>query len=145
MLNKVILIGYIGSHPESKIMSTGSEMVSFRLATTESYTDKASNKKIDKIEWHSIVIFNSQLVKIALQYFHKGSKVYLEGQLQTRKWQDKNGVDRYITEVILPKYKGDLKLLDSKNDDNQEQSSSYERSIYRPLDMPTVANDGVSF
>ncbi|WP_273789946.1 single-stranded DNA-binding protein, partial [Bartonella sp. ML70XJBT] len=112
---------------------------------SENYTDKATNKKIDKTEWHSIVVFNPHFAKIALQYLHKGSKVYIEGQLQTRKWQDKNGIDRFVTEVILPKYKGDLKLLDSKNDDDQEQSSPYERSIYRPLDMPTIPNDGVPF
>uniref|UniRef100_UPI0035CFFA36 single-stranded DNA-binding protein n=1 Tax=unclassified Bartonella TaxID=2645622 RepID=UPI0035CFFA36 len=74
------------------------------------------------------------------------SKVYIEGQLQTRKWQDKNGVDRFVTEIVLPKYKGDLKLLDGKNDDNQEQSSPYDRSFHRPLDTPhTVMNDSVPF
>ncbi|GAA4667389.1 single-stranded DNA-binding protein [Bartonella pachyuromydis] len=123
MLNKVILIGHLGANPESKTMPSGGEVVNFRMATFESYTDKAINKKIDKTEWHSIVVFNPHLAKIALQYLHKGSKVYIEGQLQTRKWQDKNGIDRFVTEVILPKYKGDLKLLDGRND--QEQSSPY--------------------
>ncbi|WP_375682664.1 MULTISPECIES: single-stranded DNA-binding protein [unclassified Bartonella] len=146
MLNKVILIGYLGANPESKTMSTGIEVVNFRMATSESYTDKATNKKVDKTEWHSIVVFNPHLAKIALQYLNKGSKVYIEGRLQTRKWQDKNGVDRYVTEVILPQYKGELKLLDGKNDDNQDQSSAYDRSIYRPLDTPhTVMNDSVPF
>lgn len=147
MLNKVILIGHLGANPESKTMSSGAEVVNFRIATSESYTDKATNKKVDKTEWHSVVVFNPHLAKIALQYLNKGSKVYIEGQLQTRKWQDKNGIERYVTEVILPKYKGDLKLLDGKNDDNQEPSSSaYERSIYRPLDTPhTVMNDDVPF
>ncbi|WP_375678233.1 single-stranded DNA-binding protein [Bartonella sp. AP72JLCBS] len=146
MLNKVILIGHLGANPESKTMSTGIEVVNFRMATSESYTDKATNKRIDKTEWHSIVVFNPHLAKVALQYLNKGSKVYIEGRLQTRKWQDKNGVDRYVTEVILPQYKGELKLLDGKNDDNQEQSSAYDRSIYRPLDTPhTVMNDSVPF
>ncbi|WP_375676735.1 single-stranded DNA-binding protein, partial [Bartonella sp. CB21SXKL] len=134
MLNKVILIGHLGANPESKTMSTGIEVVNFRMATSESYIDKATNKRIDKTEWHSIVVFNPHLAKVALQYLNKGSKVYIEGRLQTRKWQDKNGVDRYVTEVILPQYKGELKLLDGKNDDNQDQSSAYDRSIYRPLD-----------
>ncbi|SPU26577.1 Helix-destabilizing protein [Candidatus Bartonella washoeensis] len=116
------------------------------MATSESYTDKATNQKVDKTEWHSVVIFNPHLAKVALQYLNKGSKVYIEGQLQTRKWQDKNGHDRYITEIVLTKYKGDLKLLDSKNDDNQEQSSPYDRSYQRPFDMPKNAlNDGVPF
>ncbi|QEE08863.1 single-stranded DNA-binding protein [Bartonella kosoyi] len=146
MLNKVMLIGHLGANPESKTMSSGAEVVNFRMATSESYTDKATNKKVDKTEWHSIVVFNSHLAKIALQYLNKGSKVYIEGQLQTRKWQDKNGIERYTTEVILPSYKGDLKLLDAKNDDNQEQSSSAYASIHRPLDMPTNSlNDDVPF
>ncbi|WP_019219074.1 single-stranded DNA-binding protein [Bartonella florencae] len=145
MLNKVILIGYLGADPESKTMNSGAEIVNFRLATSESYTDKNTHQKVEKTEWHSVVVFNPHLAKIALQYLHKGSKVYIEGQLQTRKWQDKNGIDRFVTEVVLPKYKGDLKLLDGKNDDNQEQSSPYDRSIYRPLDMPAVPNDGVPF
>ncbi len=117
MLNKVILIGFLGANPESKTMTSGAEIVNFRMATSESYTDKKTNQKVDKTEWHSIVVFNPHLAKIALQYLNKGSKVYIEGQLQTRKWQDKNGVERYVTEIILPKYKGDLKLLDGKNDD----------------------------
>ncbi|EJF86929.1 single-strand binding protein [Bartonella rattimassiliensis 15908] len=92
------------------------------------------------------MVFNPHLAKIALQYLNKGSKVYIEGQLQTRKWQDKNGIDRFVTEVILPKYKGDLKLLDGKNDDNQEQSSPYDKSFQRPFDTPhTIMNDGVPF
>ncbi|WP_375637266.1 MULTISPECIES: single-stranded DNA-binding protein [unclassified Bartonella] len=146
MLNKVILIGHLGANPESKTMSSGIEVVNFRMATSESYIDKATNKRIDKTEWHSIVVFNPHLAKVALQYLNKGSKVYIEGRLQTRKWQDKNGVDRYVTEVILPQYKGELKLLDGKNDDNQDQSSAYDRSIYRPLDTShTVMNDSVPF
>ncbi|WP_208442343.1 single-stranded DNA-binding protein [Bartonella raoultii] len=145
MLNKVILIGHLGANPEGKIMPSGGEVVNFRMATSESYTDKATNKRVDKTEWHSVVVFNPHLAKIALQYLKKGSKVYIEGRLQTRKWQDKNGVERYVTEVILPQYKGELQLLDSKNDDNQDQSSPYDRSIYRPLDMSTVPNDDVPF
>lgn len=146
MLNKVMLIGFLGADPESKTMSSGTEVVNFRMATSESYTDKQTNQKKDKTEWHSVVVFNPHLAKIALQYLSKGSKIYIEGQLQTRKWQDKNGIERFVTEIILPKYKGDLKLLDSKNNDNQEQLSPYNQSFQRPLDMPhTVMNDSVPF
>lgn len=147
MLNKAILIGYLGADPESKTMQNGTEVVNFRIATCESYTDKSTNKKVEKTEWHSVVVFNQHLAKIALQYLNKGSKVYIEGQIQTRKWQDKNGIDRYITEIVLPQYKGDLKLLDSKNDDDQERvSSPYDRSYQRPLDMPTkVVSDSIPF
>ncbi|WP_139413106.1 single-stranded DNA-binding protein [Bartonella mastomydis] len=145
MLNKVMLIGHLGANPESKTMPSGGEVVNFRMATFESYTDKATNKRIDKTEWHSIVVFNPHLAKVALQYLKKGSKVYIEGRLQTRKWQDKNGSERYVTEIVLPPYKGELQLLDSKNNDDQEPSSAY-ASIHRPLDMPTNAlNDDVPF
>ncbi|MCZ2159004.1 single-stranded DNA-binding protein [Bartonella sp. 220] len=120
MLNKVMLIGHLGTNPESKTMNNGTEVVNFRMATSESYTDKKTNQKIEKTEWHSVVVFNPHLAKIALQYLNKGSKVYVEGKLQTRKWQDKNGHDRYSTEIILPQFKGELYLLDAK----KEQSSS---------------------
>ncbi|MDD9329510.1 MAG: single-stranded DNA-binding protein [Bartonella sp.] len=116
MLNKVTLIGCLGANPESKTMNSGAEIVNFRLATSQSYTDKKTNQKIEKTEWHSVVIFNPHLAKIALQYLRKGSKVYLEGQLQTRKWQDKNGQDHSTTEIVLPQYRGELYLLDAKKD-----------------------------
>ncbi|ATO56879.1 single-strand DNA-binding protein [Bartonella sp. 1-1C] len=105
MLNKVTLIGYLGADPEGKMMPSGAEIVNFQLATSQSYTDKETHQKIKKTEWHSVVIFNPQLAKIALQYLNKGSKIYLEGQLQTRKWQDKKGQDHSTTEIILPQYK----------------------------------------
>ncbi|WP_375630890.1 MULTISPECIES: single-stranded DNA-binding protein [unclassified Bartonella] len=146
MLNKVMLIGRLGADPESKTMNSGTEVVNFRMATSESYTDKNTHQKVEKTEWHSVVIFNPHLAKIALQYLNKGSKVYVEGKLQTRKWQDKNGHDRYTTEIILPQFKGELKLLDGKNNDNQEPLSSYDRSFQQPLDTPhTVINDEVPF
>ncbi|WP_375679325.1 MULTISPECIES: single-stranded DNA-binding protein [unclassified Bartonella] len=120
MLNKVTLIGRLGADPESKTMNSGAEIVNFRIATSESYTDKNTHQKVEKTEWHSVVIFNPHLAKIALQYLNKGSKVYIEGKLQTRKWQDKNGHDRYTTEIVLPQFKGELYLLDAK----KEQSAS---------------------
>ncbi|PIT68334.1 single-stranded DNA-binding protein [Bartonella tribocorum] len=128
MLNKVMLIGYLGDDPESKTMTSGAEIVNFRMATSESYTDKATNKKVDKTEWHSIVVFNPHLAKIALQYLHKGSKVYIEGKLQTRKWQDKNGHDRYTTEIVLPQFKGELHLLDAKKEQSASSSSVTSKS-----------------
>ncbi|WP_254472923.1 single-stranded DNA-binding protein [Bartonella sp. B1098] len=122
MLNKVILIGYLGADPESKTMNSGAEVVNFRLATSESYTDKNTNQKVEKTEWHSVVVFNPHLAKIALQYLHKGSKVYVEGKLQTRKWQDKNGIDRFTTEIVLSQYKGELQLLDAKKEQSTPSS-----------------------
>lgn len=122
MLNKVILIGYLGAAPESKTMNSGAEIVNFRLATSESYTDKNTHQKVEKTEWHSVVVFNPHLAKIALQYLHKGSKVYVEGKLQTRKWQDKNGIDRFTTEIVLSQYKGELQLLDAKKEQSTPSS-----------------------
>ncbi|WP_208434495.1 single-stranded DNA-binding protein [Bartonella taylorii] len=120
MLNKVMLIGRLGADPESKTMNSGTEVVNFRMATSESYTDKNTHQKVEKTEWHSIVIFNPHLAKIALQYLSKGSKVYVEGKLQTRKWKDKNGGEHLATEIVLPQFKGELYLLDAK----KEQSAS---------------------
>ncbi|PIT68034.1 single-stranded DNA-binding protein [Bartonella tribocorum] len=148
MLNKVMLIGYLGGDPESKTMTSGVEIVNFRMATSESYTDKKTNQKVDKTEWHSIVVFNPHLAKIALQYLHKGSKVYIEGKLQTRKWQDKNGHDRYTTEIILPQYKGELHLLDAKKEQSASSSSVISQSYAIASgadDYGASLNDGVPF
>ncbi|WP_375616858.1 MULTISPECIES: single-stranded DNA-binding protein [unclassified Bartonella] len=122
MLNKVTLIGRLGADPESKTMNSGTEVVNFSIATSESYTDKKNNQKVEKTEWHSVVVFNPHLAKIALQYLNKGSKVYVEGKLQTRKWQDKNGIDRYTTEIVLPQFKGELYLLDAKKEQSTPSS-----------------------
>ncbi|WP_375638742.1 MULTISPECIES: single-stranded DNA-binding protein [unclassified Bartonella] len=148
MLNKVTLIGRLGANPESKTMTSGAEIVNFSIATSESYTDKKTNQKIDKTEWHSIVVFNPHLAKIALQYLSKGSKVYIEGKLQTRKWQDKNGHDRYTTEIILPQYKGELYLLDAKKEQSVHPSpiTSQNYAIASGADNYGASlNDGVPF
>ncbi|ENN91060.1 single-stranded DNA-binding protein [Bartonella schoenbuchensis] len=131
MLNKVTLIGYLGADPESRTMPSGVEVANFRIGTSQRYVDKKTGEKVEKTEWHSIVVFNPHLVKVALQYLSKGSKVYVEGQLQTRKWQDKSGQTHYTTEIVLPQYKGELKILDSvqKSDPDmttQEQATAWE-------------------
>jgi single-strand DNA-binding protein len=113
-INKVILIGRLGKDPEVRSMSNGNEVVSFSLATSESWNDKASGERKEKAEWHNIVIFNEGIGKVAKQYLRKGSQCYLEGQLQTRKWTDQNGNDKYTTEVVLQKFRGELTLLDTK-------------------------------
>ncbi|CAK00898.1 single-stranded DNA-binding protein [Bartonella tribocorum] len=148
MLNKVMLIGYLGDDPESKTMTSGAEIVNFRMATSESYTDKATNKKVGKTEWHSVVVFNPHLAKIALQYLSKGSKVYIEGKLQTRKWQDKNGHDCYTTEIILSQYKGELHLLDAKKEQSTSSSSVTSQSYAIASgadDYGTALNDSMPF
>jgi single-strand DNA-binding protein len=110
-VNKVILIGNLGKDPEARSMNNGGEVVSFSLATSENWNDKASGERKEKTEWHNIVIFNENLGRIAKQYLRKGSSVYIEGQLQTRKWTDKDGHDKYTTEVVLQRFRGELTLL----------------------------------
>lgn len=112
-LNKVQIIGNLGKDPEARSLSNGNEVVNLTVATSESWTDKSTGEKKEKSEWHRIVIFNQHLAKVAKSYLKKGSKVYLEGQLQTRKWTDQAGVEKYSTEIVLSQFKGDLVLLSS--------------------------------
>jgi single-strand DNA-binding protein len=113
-VNKVILIGNLGRDPEVRRLNSGDPVVSFSLATTESWRDKATGERKDRTEWHNVVIYNENLGKIAEQYLKKGSKVYLEGQLQTREFTDKDGNQRKMTEVVLQRFRGELTLLDSR-------------------------------
>jgi single-strand DNA-binding protein len=115
-VNKVILVGNLGKDPEVRSMSNGGEVVSFSVATSENWNDKASGERREKTEWHNVVIFNENLGRIAKQYLRKGSSVYVEGQLQTRKWQDQNGNDRYTTEVVLQRFRGELTLLGGRGE-----------------------------
>jgi single-strand DNA-binding protein len=112
-VNKVILVGNLGDDPESRSLNNGGEVVNLRVATSESWKDRDGNKQ-ERTEWHRVVIFNENLGRVAKQYLRKGSKVYLEGQLQTRKWQDNSGQDKYSTEVVLQRFRGELVLLDSR-------------------------------
>ena len=123
-VNKVILIGHLGHEPDIRTTQYGDKVASFSLATSESWTDKNSGERHEKTEWHRIVIYNEALVKLAEQYLDRGSKIYLEGQLQTRKWQDSSGIDRYTTEIVLQKYRGVLKLLGSKENNNANSAAS---------------------
>jgi single-strand DNA-binding protein len=118
-VNKVILVGNLGRDPEVRRLNSGAPVVNLRIATSESWRDKATGERQERTEWHNVVIFNENLAKIAEQYLKKGSKVYLEGQLQTRKWQDQSGQDRYTTEVVLTRFRGELTLLDGRGDGSQ--------------------------
>jgi single-strand DNA-binding protein len=113
-------------------MSNGDKVVSLRIATAESWKDKQSGERKEKTEWHSVVIFNEGLAKVAESYLRKGSKVYIEGQLQTRKWQDKTGADRYSTEIVLQRYRGELTLLDGKSGDETKSAQRQASAGYRP-------------
>ena len=113
-INKVILVGNVGQDPEVRRMSNGDAVVTLSVATGESWRDKSSGERREKTEWHRVVIFNEHLAKVAEQYVRKGSKVYVEGQIQTRKWTDQQGQDKYSTEIVLNRFRGDLQMLDSK-------------------------------
>jgi single-strand DNA-binding protein len=110
-VNKVILVGNLGADPEARSLPSGGEVVNLRVATSENWKDRDGNRQ-ERTEWHQVVIFNENLGRVAKSYLKKGSKVYLEGQIQTRKWQDQSGNDRYSTEVVLGKFRGELVLLD---------------------------------
>jgi single-strand DNA-binding protein len=113
-VNKVILVGNLGRDPEVRRLNSGEPVVNLRIATSETWKDKASGERKEKTEWHSVVIFNENLARVAEQYLKKGSKVYIEGQLQTRKWQDQSGVEKYTTEIVLQRFRGEMTILDSR-------------------------------
>ncbi|MFD2237745.1 single-stranded DNA-binding protein [Aureimonas populi] len=121
-VNKVILVGNLGADPEVRRLNSGDAVVNLRIATSESWRDRASGERKERTEWHNVVIFNENLVKVAEQFLKKGSKVYIEGQLQTRSWDDQSGQKRYTTEVVLQRFRGELQMLDGRN----EGGGSYE-------------------
>jgi single-strand DNA-binding protein len=112
-VNKVILVGNLGADPEARSLNNGGEVVNLRVATSEQWKDRDGNRQ-ERTEWHNVVIFNENLGRVAKSYLRKGSKVYVEGQLQTRKWQDQSGNDKYTTEIVLQRFRGELVLLDSR-------------------------------
>ncbi len=118
-VNKVIIVGNLGRDPEVRSFPNGGKVVNLRIATSENWRDKASGERKERTEWHSVAIFNEALGKIAEQYLKKGSTVYIEGQLETRKWQDQSGADRYTTEVVLRQFRGELTLLGGRDGGGQ--------------------------
>ncbi|WP_029030601.1 single-stranded DNA-binding protein [Salinarimonas rosea] len=125
-VNKVILVGNLGKDPEVRRTANGDPVVNLRLATSESWRDKTTGERREKTEWHSVVIFNEPLGKIAEQYLKKGSTVYIEGQLQTRKWTDREGVEKYTTEIVLQRYRGELTLLGGRGGGGGGGGGDYE-------------------
>jgi single-strand DNA-binding protein len=123
-VNKVILVGNLGADPEVKKMSSGDPVVNLRIATSESWRDKTSGERKEKTEWHNVVIFNENIAKTAEKYLKKGSKVYIEGQLQTRKWTTKEGQDRYTTEVVVQRFRGELVMLDGRGGEGAVEGGS---------------------
>ena len=123
-VNKVILVGNLGRDPEVRNTQNGDPIVNMSLATSESWKDRTPGERRERTEWHRVVIFNENLGRIAQQYLRKGSKVYIEGQLQTRKWQDQSGQDKYSTEVVLQRFRGELTMLDSRADSSGSSGDS---------------------
>ena len=148
-VNKVILIGHLGRDPEIRRGPTGDPIANFRMATSESWKDKATGERKEKTEWHSVVIFNKNLAEVTERFLHKGSKVYVEGQLQTREWTDKENIKRYSTEVVLSNFRGEITLLDSQPSNRPPPADSPEdygrrKSDTRPAaqqDQPTRKAD----
>lgn len=139
-INKVILVGNLGRDPEVRSAQDGSKIVSFSIATSDVWKDKASGERKERTEWHRIVVFNPALADVCEKYLHKGSKVYLEGQLQTRKWQDQSGVERYTTEVIIPRFRGELSLLDAR-----AGGSDVDAAPVMPDTVPAPTDDDIPF
>jgi len=115
-VNKVILVGNLGADPEIRSLNSGDRVANLRVATSETWKDRSSGERKEKTEWHRVVIFNENLVKVAEQFLRKGSKIYLEGAIQTRKWADQAGVEKYSTEIVLQKFRGELTMLDGRGD-----------------------------
>ena len=153
-VNKVILVGNLGADPEARSLNNGGEVVNMRVATSEQWKDRDGNRQ-ERTEWHNVVIFNENLGRVAKSYLRKGSKVYLEGQIQTRKWTDQSGNDRYTTEVVLQRFRGELVLLDSRegggrgafNEDFEDFSGAPSRPQQRPqpATFDTDLDDDVPF
>jgi single-strand DNA-binding protein len=123
-VNKVILVGNLGKDPETRRLQSGDPVVNLSIATSESWRDKSSGERKEKTEWHRVVIFNKNLAEVAEKYLRKGSKVYVEGALQTRKWTDKDGQEKYTTEVVLQNFRGELTMLDSRGEGGSAMSRS---------------------
>ena len=139
MLNKVTLIGNLGQDPEIRTTSDNREIANFSLATTERWKDKVSGERREKTEWHRIVVFSQGLVSVIKNYIKKGTKLYIEGQLQTRKWTDNNGVDKYTTEVVLQNFNSNLQILTNRDSDGSAPSNNDYQQAQAPAKSNTAA------
>ena len=144
-VNKVILLGNLGRDPEVRNFPNGGKVANFSIATSETWKDRNTGERRERTEWHNVSITNEALVRVAEQYLKKGSKVYLEGQLETRKWQDQAGNDRYTTEVVLRPYRGELTMLDSRISSSDLQGSDYSQVQNTPQNNDFSNNDQENF
>ncbi len=137
-VNKVILIGNLGKDPEVRNTQSGSKIVNLTVATSETWNDKASGERKEKTEWHRVVVFNERVADVAERFLKKGRKVYVEGTLQTRKWTDQSGVEKYSTEVVIDRFRGDLVLIDSNRGGEEQESGGYSGG-YQPRERAPAA------
>ena len=144
-LNKVMLIGRLGQDPEVRSTQDGRSLCTFSIATSESWNDKNTGEKREKTEWHRIVVFNEGLVNIIQQYVKKGSNVFIEGQLQTRKWEDKDGIEKYTTEVVLQGFNSTFKMLDGRNTNSIENNFDQNNSISDSGNFDADIDDDIPF
>ncbi|HCU07277.1 MAG TPA: single-stranded DNA-binding protein [Holosporales bacterium] len=146
-VNKVIIIGNVGKDPEIRQMQDGHKIANFSVATSESWKDKITGERKERTEWHRIAVMNERLSEIVEKYVRKGSKLYIEGQLQTRKWTDQSGMERYTTEVVIGRFKGEITMLDSRNatgDFDSSSSHSQPQQSFEP-EMPASIDDEMPF
>jgi single-strand DNA-binding protein len=143
-VNKVIIVGNLGKDPEVRRLPNGNPVVNITIATSESWKDKASGERKEKTEWHRVVIFDENIAKVAENYLRKGSKVYLEGALQTRKWTDQQGVEKYSTEIVLQKFRGELVMLDAKGEGQGGGGEYQDRSKVEPA-VDDIDADSIPF
>jgi single-strand DNA-binding protein len=144
-VNKVILVGNLGKDPEVRTTQDGSKIVNFSLATSETWNDRASGERKERTEWHRVVVFNDRIGEVVEKYVRKGSKVYVEGSLQTRKWTDQAGVEKYTTEVVIGKFRGELTMLDGRNDGagaGEGGGGGYQRAASPAARAPTGGGRG---
>ena len=143
-LNKVLLIGRLGKDPELREFPSGGKVCNFSLATSETWKDASTGERQERTSWHNIAIFNERLAEIAEQYLRKGSQVYIEGQLETRKWQDQAGNDRYTTEVVLKNFRGELTMLGGRSDDMPNMSNQQnETQSYQSVEPGAAGQDNL--
>ena len=144
-VNKVIIVGNLGRDPEIRSLNSGDKVCNLSVATSESWRDKATGEKKEKSEWHRVVIFNDNLSTVAEKYLRKGSKVYIEGQLQTRKWTDSSGQEKYSTEIVLQRFRGELQILDSKGDSQGQARQEYSGASSHDMTQPADIDDEIPF
>jgi len=145
-VNKVVLVGNLGKDPEIRMVQDGTKIAQLSVATSESWRNKVTGERQDRTEWHRVVIFNPNIAEVCEKYLRKGAKVYVEGQLQTRKWTDQSGQEKYTTEIVLPKFKGELTMLDGRSEvEHPSQTLGYMSAVDTTENTPNNSSNEIPF